>query len=589
MVSQRPVRRIRTVPWLVAIAAVVATGPVLATPAHADAPSSSGTATYYVDSVAGHDTATGRSPTSAWQSLEKINGSVFHGGDRILLKAGDTWQGQLWPKGSGIAGRSVTIDRYGSGAKPRIDGAGKVDDAVRLFNQQYWEVRNLEVTNTVPPTDVAGENLADLRGIHVSGDDSQTLSHFVIDGVDVHDVSGQVNWIGGSISDNAPGVRWQTGWDGSKKTGGIIFDTTVPDVTTPPATPTILNDVVVQRSTITNTSFAGIVVKQYTGDGKDASGNTMAKATGWGTRKSASDPAFAPHTNITIRDNYITQAGTAYGCDAIYLTNVRGAVVDHNVIERAGTSGIETYLSDNVVIQHNEVYNTEKKAGGADANGIDADKGTTRVVVQYNWSHNNGDGILLCQFAFGDVVVRYNVITQNSRYPLYLHSDKAAVAEVYNNTVYNTTSNYLVYGYGSSLASSYTLSNNLLFSDRAGARLTTSPTIHYSNNFYGGAALAIPAEDTAALTGDPLLRDPAVTGPYGTALTGPQLRVAGGYAPAAGSPLIDHGMRIASNGGQDFAGTHLYQGKPDIGAFEYLSRASRNCPVAVNCPLVAMG
>ncbi|MGO4757390.1 right-handed parallel beta-helix repeat-containing protein, partial [Streptomyces sp. 2MCAF27] len=276
----------------------------------------------------------------------------------------------------------------------------------------------------VPATGTPGENLRDLRGIHVSGDDSRRLDHFVIERVDVHDVTGEVNWISGSVSDNAPGIHFKTGWDGSKKTGGIIFDTTVPDITAPPATPTVLNDIEVRHSTVRNTSFAGIVVKQYTGDGKDANGNTIATPTGWGTRTSAADTTFTPHTKVTIRDNYITQAGTAYGCNGIYLTNVRGALVDHNVVDATGTSGIETYYSDDVVIQRNEVYRTQAKAGGADSNGIDADKGTTRVVIQYNFVHDNGDGFLLCQFAFGDVVVRYNIVSGNSRYPIYLHSDK---------------------------------------------------------------------------------------------------------------------------------------------------------------------
>ncbi|MGO4429312.1 right-handed parallel beta-helix repeat-containing protein, partial [Streptomyces sp. MCAF7] len=155
------------------------------------------------------------------------------------------------------------------------------------------------------------------------------------------------------------------------------------------------------------------------------------------------------------------------------------------MVDATGTSGIETYYSDDVVIQRNEVYRTQAKAGGADSNGIDADKGTTRVVIQYNFVHDNGDGFLLCQFAFGDVVVRYNIVSGNSRYPIYLHSDKAATAEVHNNTVYNAKSRYVVYGYGSSLAARYDLHDNAFYSSVADASLTTSPTITYGRNFYG--------------------------------------------------------------------------------------------------------
>ena len=39
-------------------------------------------------------------------------------------------------------------DRYGGEAKPVINGHGEAEDAVLLKNQEYWEIRNLEVTNT---------------------------------------------------------------------------------------------------------------------------------------------------------------------------------------------------------------------------------------------------------------------------------------------------------------------------------------------------------------------------------------------------------------------------------------------------------
>ncbi|MFI7700294.1 carboxypeptidase regulatory-like domain-containing protein [Nonomuraea sp. NPDC049480] len=542
----------------------------LALPAQPAVAAQAGT-TYYVD-AAGDDSASGLDEAQAWKSLAKVSATTFAPGDRILLRAGQRWTGQLWPKGSGESGAPITVDRYGDGGKPRIDGAGQVGDAVRLFNQEHWTIRNLEVTNEVPAAGTPGENLRDLRGVHVSGDNGQTLDGFVIDGVDVHDVTGQVNWIGGSIENNAPGVRFQTGWDGSKKTGGIVFDTTVPDIHNPPDRATVLNDVVIQNSTVRNTSFAGIVVKQYTGDGKNEAGETIAEPTGWGTRTSPDDPKFTPHTNIVIRDNYVTQADTAYGCNGMYITNVRGALVERNVVHRAGTSGIETYYADDVTFQFNEVYETQQKAGGADSNGIDPDKGTTRQVVQYNYLHGNGDGVLLCQFAFGDAIVRNNVIASNTRYQIYLHSDRAATAQVYNNTIYNDKSAYLIYGYGSYLEARYAITNNLLYSTRP-ATLTTSPTIAYGHNLYGGADLAVPASDKDAVVADPRFAGAPLDGPYGTPETGPQLATAHGLRVTSGSQAIDTGAEITGNGGRDYAGAALYNGGPDIGAFEYATAA----------------
>src|SRR3954469_9904978 len=126
-------------------------------------------ATFYVDATAGNDANAGTSSAAPWKSLAKVNATTFHAGDQVLLKAGQVWSGQLWPKGSGAAGSPIVLSSYGSGARPRIDGASRVTSTVKLNDQQYWEIRNLEVTNTAPASGTPGANLKDLRGIHISG------------------------------------------------------------------------------------------------------------------------------------------------------------------------------------------------------------------------------------------------------------------------------------------------------------------------------------------------------------------------------------------------------------------------------------
>jgi hypothetical protein len=533
----------------------------MATAAQA-APEARGGVAYYVDAERGNDAGPGRDETRAWRTLDRVNRMTFQPGDRILLRAGGRWTGQLWPKGSGTAGAPITVDRYGAGPAPRVDGAGRVGDAVRLANQQFWTIRNLEVTNQAPPAGTPGQNLGDLRGIHVTGDKGGRLEGFVVDRVHVHDVTGQVNWIGGDTAGNKPGITFKTGWDRSKKTGGIVFDTAVPNPAAPPTTATTLHRITIENSVIANTSFAGISIKQYTGDAPGA------VATGWGTRTRPDDPKFAPHTDVVIRGNHISHPDTDYGCNGMYVTNVRHALIERNVVHRTGTSGIETYNADDVTIQFNEVSETKQRAGGADSNGIDPDKATTRQVVQYNYTHDNGDGVLLCQFSFGDVVLRYNVIARNTRYQIYLHSDPASRAKVYNNTIYNDRSRYAIYGYGKSLESTYDIANNVVYSTVAGAALTTSPTVRYHNNLYGGATLPVPASDVKAVVGDPLFVAPLGQG-TGTPETGPRLETAHALKVGSGSPAIDTGARIDAPGSRDYAGTPLYNGTPDIGAFEY--------------------
>jgi hypothetical protein len=107
---------------------------------------------YYVDNLAGNDANDGLTPETAWQSLDRINATVFEPGDRIRLNAGGTWAGQFAPQGSGMDGAPIVIDMYGTGDKPRIDGNG-VFATVSLTNQQYWEINNLEITNDASAND----------------------------------------------------------------------------------------------------------------------------------------------------------------------------------------------------------------------------------------------------------------------------------------------------------------------------------------------------------------------------------------------------------------------------------------------------
>src|SRR5437868_2248477 len=104
-------------------------------------------ATYYIDSAAGQNSNSGISPSTPWKTLDKANSTVLHPGDRLLFKAGGTWKGQLAPRTSGDNGTPASIDRYGIGPKPKLEGNGQVEDVLRLYNVQNIEVRNFEITN----------------------------------------------------------------------------------------------------------------------------------------------------------------------------------------------------------------------------------------------------------------------------------------------------------------------------------------------------------------------------------------------------------------------------------------------------------
>ncbi|MFD2876896.1 hypothetical protein ACFTAO_14295 [Paenibacillus rhizoplanae] len=119
-----------------------------------------------------------------------MNSVTFSPGDRILLKAGSVWNDQyLDLKGSGSKGNPITVDRYGSGAKPLIHfgntAVGGEGFGVRLRNVSYWEINNLEITSGQQPTDmrrngvlvVGGmEQVRGTSGIFISGISTSTIS-----------------------------------------------------------------------------------------------------------------------------------------------------------------------------------------------------------------------------------------------------------------------------------------------------------------------------------------------------------------------------------------------------------------------------
>lgn len=261
------------------------------------APTGSGT-TYYVDSVAGDDGGTGTSPATAWRSFAKANATTFQPGDRLLLKAGSTWNAEgsavageaygytawsggvptdvsghdatalLAPRGSGTAAAPIVLSSYGDGAAPELNGRGVVNDVVQLTGQQHWFISNIEVTNITDEFDATifrpaanygqapgEENAAtgDLRGIHVQGASAGVLSGIGIRNVFVHDVSG-VSW---SIS--------ASGLDRSKRTGGIVFEGLKGDA----QTATQFRDVSVDDSVVVNTSFANLSFRQFSGMGEN--------------------------------------------------------------------------------------------------------------------------------------------------------------------------------------------------------------------------------------------------------------------------------------------------------------------------------
>jgi hypothetical protein len=239
---------------------------------------------------------------------------------------------------SGAAGRPIVFDRYGEGSPPRIEGRGEVEDAVRIFNAQHLEVRNLEVTNQGPAPALR-------RGVHIQLQNFGTARHIVVAGMYVHDVNGT---------------------NERKENGGIIFSTDGGRV------PSRFDGLTIERNIVWKVDRSGIVARSY-----------HARRNRW-----------FPSLGVVIRDNLVEDVGG----DGITPWATDGAIVEHNIARECNrraanyNAGIWPWSTDNTVIQLNEAAFVRT---ARDGQGFDSDYNSHNSLFQYNYSHDNEGGFLL--------------------------------------------------------------------------------------------------------------------------------------------------------------------------------------------------
>lgn len=316
-------------------------------------------ADYHVDCSAGKDEADGRSPASSWRSLAKVGVTTFAPGDAILLRRGTRCTGALWPKGSGEPGKPIRIGAYGEGPLPIVDAAGS-EAAVRLFNQQHWQIEQLEAVGGNP------------YGIHVSGDEG-VLRHFRIRNVVVHAVTGEVK---------------------KKASGLVVVDAGGSSQT--------FEDVVIDGVTAYDTTqWAGIIVNgSATADKRVRARNVI-------IRNSIVHDVYGDGIVLfQVEDGLIEKS-------AAWRTGLQPQ-------ETIGTpNGIWVWRCKRCTVQWTEGFLIDSP--GVDGGVYDIDWGCDDGVVQHNYGH---DAMGYCASVFAanrettsNSVVRYNVCVNNGRSP----------------------------------------------------------------------------------------------------------------------------------------------------------------------------
>lgn len=499
----------------------------------------SGYSLYYVDSENGDDENDGRSPDTAWETLEKVNSTEFEPGTKILLKCGSVFYEQLVPKSSGEPGKYIIIDSYGSGSKPLINGDGEAA-AVIISSLEYIEVRNLAVTNSseyMSPRKgvsvVAGGQIS--NGVYHSGG---MFNHIYLINLDVYDITSD---------------------EGDRFNGGIVF------YSKRSQNPAAFNEVLVQGCTVRNTGGCGIVMASDYANGPGVEWSPL---------------EYYPSQNVAVRGNYIAHCAS----DGIFLSAINNLLIEYNTVTdtsyaQGSYAGIWPHYSSNVVMQYNEAYDV--KLVGGDGQGFDVDINCVDTVVQYNYSHDNEGGfILLCTDGINggynkDISVRYNV-SQNDMGQIFTLSGPISDVKIYNNTVYtksglktNLAGTYEWAGAAGSSPADARFTNNIFYMNSTGrcSFIVPSRIVFDTNLFYGSYDFEQLAGSGAHVSGT-VNADPLFEAAGGA---GRGLESALAYKLNAASPAIDSGKWISGCGGRDFSGNTVSKsGKPDIGAFEFV-------------------
>jgi len=311
---------------------------------------------YYLDSREGADTNDGLSPQTAWRTLEKAHRKRYAPGDRILFRRGGSWAGMFSPGGSGTADAPITLEPYGEGEAPMIDGAG-AQAAVRLDRVDHWVVRGLKCVNR------AAERFP-RSGILVMGRPEGVTGGIRIEGCEVTDVMGE----------NRRGMPFYRSmyWN-----SGIYV--TFPYRCTPD---NHLDNIVIENNHVHDVLTSGIRINQD----EDVKNDIH-------------------HTHVVVRGNRVERTGT----DAIIVANCDAPLIEYNRCYDAGALGNpeDTYViaglwvcaTKDALIQYNEVARTRLFAN--DGTAFDTDWGVAGVTTfRYNYTHENEGGFWLDCTAF---------------------------------------------------------------------------------------------------------------------------------------------------------------------------------------------
>ena len=460
--------------------------------------------------------------------FENLSGYEFPEGSKVLFASGTAFEGQFVIKGSGSEEKPNMLGTYDpktrkitaewSEKKAVINGLGKVESAIYLYNGQHWEINNIEITNTDGTLNDQGK----LKGIYIVAENSGIMNNITIKNCYVHNVNGNV------------GGKWH---------GGIHIH--------------VLGDSI-------KTRFHKLFIENNVV--RDVGGVGIGNQSSW---RDIDKERYFPWTDFIIRGNFIERTGR----NSIILRNALNPLIEYNVA--AASSRFDTghsivnFNTTNCVVQYNEAYGNTGDNDENERGGFDADYKSTGTIIQYNYSHDNNwfCGIMR-RGINSDVTIRYN-ISQNELLGCYLYGFPTEQGlkdvKVYNNIHYfgkGKGNRIFVEGGRVRHPIETAFRNNIFyFEDQAEWGFEPENSCIFENNLFYNVSPK--GENT--ITADPMFIDP---GTGGTNIDMHDPERLSGYGLKDESPCRGKGVKIDDNGGKDFGGQSLSNSAPNIGAFE---------------------
>jgi hypothetical protein len=524
--------------------------------------------TYYV-SPSGNDNNSGTSPSTAWQTIAKVNSVNFANGDSVLFEGGQTFSGSIYidVNDGGTASNPLTVGSYGTG---RATISSSIESGIFVYNRAGIDIKDLIFVG-------ASSSEGDDKGISIYTDlpGDVKLQRVYIDNVEVSMYPQRGIEIGG--------------WNGNSG----------------------FKDIQITNSVIHDNGDIGIFTFGY-----------QYPASGWSNEDLYIADCVTYHNPGLHSKNSNTGSG-------IIVSGVDGTVIEFcesynngelNRSRGEGPVGIWPYDANDVVIQFCESHHNKTK--GADGGGFDIDGGCQNCVLQYNYSHDNyGAGYLICQYqdarAYKNNVVRYNIsandgigAVKNMGALMFWSSGSSGGiqdTEIYGNTFYTgpgalgeTVKSFS----GADTIFNTRIHNNIIIKNTPTIdwiirlRNCTSATYTFQGNSYwcsgdpvsyswsgvtyNGIAAWRAGTGQEMLSGSPVgyETNPLLVNPGGSADTD--------YKLQASSPMRDAGLNLPALFGID-PGPHDYfetsipqNGSYDVGAHEYTGGAPDTTPPSPN-------